>query len=154
MDVHKPLRLFQVSRGIFFFDRCLVTDPWPQRTGCDNWSWPRWHWSPRTGAHAFLSWPMKQAYHSNTQKKRFPEPTVKSFEKDSVQVWKRIQITLITLACDCCRLKGIWDMSGSKWSLYGTYILYSHVSGCIHQFNCLICLWICVCVNVCVCTHR
>ena len=69
MDVHKPLRLFQVSRGIFFFDRCLVTDPWPQRTGCDNWSWPRWHWSPRTGAHAFLSWPMKQAYHSNTQKK-------------------------------------------------------------------------------------
>ena len=45
------------------------------------------------------------------KKKRFPEPTVKSFEKDSVQVWKRIQITLITLACDCCRLKGIWDMS-------------------------------------------
>lgn len=99
---------------------------------------------------------MKQAYHSSIRKKkRFPEPTEVFWTRFFDQVWKRIQITQkITLACDCCRLKGIWDMSGSKWSWDGTYILYSHVSGCIHQFNCLICLWICVCANVCVCIHR
>jgi hypothetical protein len=106
-----------------FLTGACRTDPWPQRTGCDNWSWPRWHWSPRTGADAFLGWPMKQA---NTTALYAKKNDSLSQQKDSVQVWKRIQITLvtlITLACDCCRLKGIWDMSGSKWSLYGTYIL-------------------------------